>query len=162
MAPSHLEPVEKADWCQRTHEAVKKGCACCHERLCLGQLDDELGVRLPPGCRTPVFSSPSRAATPGSVGHEILQVWLRGDRGGEVVVVGVTLDEDVHRVEAVRSEEVRLVGDLALGDTANEVGAHVLRLGRRCVVGVAADIEVDVVGEQLIVGDDRSRSRGCR
>src|ERR1035437_993171 len=79
--------------------------------------------------------------------------------GGEVVVVSVSLDQHVRRVEPVRGEEVGLVGNLAPGDAANEMSPNVVRFRWRRVVGVTADVEIAVVGEQFIVRNDRRVAR---
>ena len=68
-----------------------------------------------------------------------------GQAGREIVVVRVALDEDGGGIEAVGVEEVALVSNLGLWDTAEEVGADILGLRRRSVVGVAADVAVVVV-----------------
>lgn len=44
------------------------------------------------------------------------------------------------------AEQAGFVGHFGLGDAAHQMGAHVVRLGRWRIVGVAADVEVIVVG----------------
>jgi hypothetical protein len=68
----------------------------------------------------------------------------------EVVVVGVAFDEQGVHVDAIGGEHGLLVANLGLRDAAVQMGADVLRFGRWGVVDVAADVEVVVVGLQLV------------
>ena len=67
----------------------------------------------------------------------------------KIPVGEISFDEEVLGVEAVRGEQVGLGRDLGLGHAAQQVRPHVLRLGGRGVVGVAADVQVVVVLGQL-------------
>ena len=90
------------------------------------------------------------------VGLDALLEVARSDRSvqlrAEVVVALVPLHQQVHGVEAVGGEQLGLGRHLRLGHPAQQVGPHVLGLGRRGVVGIAADVEVVVVLGQLGVG----------
>ena len=54
----------------------------------------------------------------------------------------------------MRGEQGSFGVDLSPGHAAVQVGADILRFGRGRVVGVAADVEVVVVGCQFLAGDD--------
>jgi hypothetical protein len=56
----------------------------------------------------------------------------------------------VTAAEAVRLEQCALGVDLCLGNAAEQMRAHVVRLGRWHVVGVAADVEVVLILGELI------------
>ena len=55
-------------------------------------------------------------------------------------------------------EQVGLGFDLGLGHPAEHVRPHIMGLGRRSVVGVAADVQVVVVLRQRLVGDHGSEA----
>src|SRR3712207_7473433 len=56
---------------------------------------------------------------------------FRSEDGGEVVVVGVALDEDGGGIEAVGVEEGAFVPDFGLWNAAMQVSTNVLGLGGR-------------------------------
>ncbi len=66
----------------------------------------------------------------------------------EVVIayVGGTTRKDVGGIEAEGFEQGLLGLDLCSRDTAHDVSTHVMGFGWRCIVDVATDIEVVVVG----------------
>ena len=73
---------------------------------------------------------------------------------GKLQVVVAPWRQEVVGSEPVGGEQIRLRAHFALRDAAVQVGAHVLGLGGRGVVGVAADVEVVVVLAQLLAGHD--------
>ncbi len=74
-----------------------------------------------------------------------LQVGAFGERSGEVQVAVIPAYQEGHGIEAMSLEEVGLGGHLGPGDATQEVGPHVLGLGIGGVVGVAPDVQVEVV-----------------
>ena len=71
-----------------------------------------------------------------------------GERGGEVVVFRILLarGEGVGGIESECVEQRAVVRDFGHRHAAKQMGAHVVRLGRRRVVHVAADVQIEVVG----------------
>ena len=65
-----------------------------------------------------------------------LELGLRGERGFEVVIGSVSLNEEVGRVQAVCIEQglLRRVCHLGLGYASQQMGTHVMRLWRRAII----------------------------
>ncbi|MCK7471430.1 MAG: hypothetical protein MZU95_12165 [Desulfomicrobium escambiense] len=82
---------------------------------------------------------------PGVGLDQTAQIRPLGERGGEIGIALVAVDEHRRRVESAGIEQRPLIRNLGAGHTAEQMGAHVLRLRRRGVVRVAADVEVVVV-----------------
>jgi hypothetical protein len=79
-----------------------------------------------------------------------------GDRGGEVAVrriVGPRHEQPLAQVRIVGPVAAERI-DLPRRHAAVDVGAHVVRLGRRGVVDKAADVAVVVLGRDLGLGDE--------
>lgn len=93
--------------------------------------------------------------------------WFKGlsfvEGRRKVEILGIALHQQVHRVQAVGPEQSSFVGHLGLGNAAHQMGAHVVRLGRWGIVGVATDVEVVVVGfERGVVDDGREAVDGAK
>ena len=139
-----LEAVQKPRRLQGGHERVEDLGACGCDVLSAAKFHEPVAVATPPGVEALEQQS---LATPdaGVALHEGRNRVAAVHRRGEVVVGLVAFDERHLGVKAVGPKQVELRGHFGLRHAAQQVCLHVLPLGRRGVVGVAADVEV-VVG----------------
>ena len=75
---------------------------------------------------------------------EPLDAVLGLDGSGEVAVAVVTRLEEQFPDPGIVLEEAAEPVDLGNGDAAVQVGPDIMRLGRRAVIDIAADVEVEV------------------
>ena len=70
------------------------------------------------------------------------------------VAVAPVVEQNVQRTQTGPVQQFDGVVDLRHRHAAVEVGPHVVGFGWRRIVGVAADVAVEVVVGQLVDGDD--------
>ena len=90
------------------------------------------------------------ACRPGADSMTDLMSSFDCDRRGEVAVAGVPVPEEQGPHAGVVGEVAGKLVDLGDGDAAVQVSPHVVRLRRRAVIDVAADVEVEVFPLQFV------------
>ena len=77
----------------------------------------------------------------------------------EIDVALVAFDEQPRDVQSVGLEQRPVRFDLGFGHAADQMGSHVLRFGRRRIVGVPPDVQIAVLGLDAVDGHDGGKTR---